>query len=687
MLNWISKKLLNKESKPSLTEEQSAIVHSNSDSLRVIAFAGAGKTSTLKAYAEARPESKIIYLAFNKSICAEAASKFPKNVTCITTHSLAYRSVGKNYRHKLQPNIRPHQAASILGFNPSNIVDLKQASLALKVLNHYLASPFLTTEEFRDNYRNLYDPISLEKLDGLWQGMIDPQKIEMPMLHDGYLKLYQTQRPKLNFDIILFDEAQDANPVTLELIKEQECRKIIVGDPHQQIYQFRKATNAMEDPMFQDTLYLTNSFRFGTVIANLANNLLKIKRESKVIHGKRIASSDDSYAFISRGNAAIFSKASELAKANENIYFVGGIEGYRFDLLMDIYNLKRGNFGLIKDTFLRNFKKYDSLCDYAESQNERDLLAWINLISHHSNWLDIPSELTEIRRLNSTEVPTAHKLTTAHKSKGLEFGTVEMAPDFLLPQFLDKPSSRVVYKEDELNICYVAITRAEKKLLVSKNLSEILRNTVSDFVQKNPDFIWDKQESKLPTSLKVDRLVEPQKTENATSGLIYIIKNQYGFYPIFKLKRFNSDGWFSVGQIPLACPHCENVNVEGYRKAYKTTKGIYYYWALLCTNCMHLFDPNSLDKVGLAILKKNSIPLNSSPVIKDVNQTDISSYRLATDADIKVGVWVIHFKFGKGQVKKTAGAGKDLIADIVFDKKVTKTLLVSHAKLRLNKLG
>ena len=124
--------------------------------------------------------------------------------------------------------------------------------------------------------------------------------------------------------------------------------------------------------------------------------------------------------------------------------------------------------------------------------------------------------------------------------------------------------------------------------------------------------------------------------------------------------------------------------MEGYRKAYKTTKGIYYYWALLCTNCKHLFEPNSLDKSALVILKKHAIPLNPSAVLEDVNQIDISSYRLATNADIKVGAQVIHFKFGKGQVKKIAGAGKDLIADIVFVKKGTKTLLISQAKLRLN---
>ena len=442
----------------------------------------------------------------------------------------------------------------------------------------------------------------------------------------------------------------------------------------------------MEDVMFQDTLYLTNSFRFGMNIANLANNLLKIKRESKIIHGKRTSPSDSSHAFISRGNAAIFTKASELAKAKKSIYFVGGIDGYRFDLLMDIYNLKQGNFGLIKDSFLKNFKKYDLLCDYAESQQERDLLAWINLIYYHQNWLNIPSELIEIKNLNTPEDPEALKLTTAHKSKGLEFGTVEMGPDFSLPQFIGKPSPKIIFKEEELNVCYVAITRAENKLLINKNLSEILTKTVNDYVHKNSDFIWDKQDVKVPDNIIINKPFEPPKVSVQTPQLISLIKNKYGFIPNFKLTRFNTDGWFSVGKIKLACPYCKGVDIDGFRKAYKTNQGIYHYWALLCTNCKHLFDPNSLDKKGSAVLKEHVIPLASSTDNQNntnINQIDISKYRIAISTDIKVGIYVIHLKFGKGQVRKIAGSGKDLIADIEFDKKVVKTLLISHAKLRI----
>lgn len=67
-----------------LTEQQLAVVSSGSKALKVVAFAGAGKTSTLRAYAQARPEQRILYLAFNRAIAREATGRFTSNVTSIS---------------------------------------------------------------------------------------------------------------------------------------------------------------------------------------------------------------------------------------------------------------------------------------------------------------------------------------------------------------------------------------------------------------------------------------------------------------------------------------------------------------------------------------------------------------------------------------------------------------------------
>lgn len=78
----------------------------------------------------------------------------------------------------------------------------------------------------------------------------------------GYLKLFQLSGENFAssrcWDVVLIDETQDLSPAIVDLVKKAtSCAKIIVGDPNQQIYSFRGATNAM--PMFKAdrTLYLT----------------------------------------------------------------------------------------------------------------------------------------------------------------------------------------------------------------------------------------------------------------------------------------------------------------------------------------------------------------------------------------------------------------------------------------------
>ena len=65
-------------------------------------------------------------------------------------------------------------------------------------------------------------------------------------------------------DVLLVDEAQDTNPAMLDVfLRQKKTTKIIVGDPHQQIYAFRGAVNALDLVRPDVTYHLTQSFRFG----------------------------------------------------------------------------------------------------------------------------------------------------------------------------------------------------------------------------------------------------------------------------------------------------------------------------------------------------------------------------------------------------------------------------------------
>ncbi|MGO9014691.1 MAG: DEAD/DEAH box helicase family protein [Dissulfurispiraceae bacterium] len=69
-----------------LTLQQRGIIDSvgKDNRIKINAFAGTGKTSTLIEIARAYPGIKFLYLAFNKSIADEAKKKFPRNVDVMT---------------------------------------------------------------------------------------------------------------------------------------------------------------------------------------------------------------------------------------------------------------------------------------------------------------------------------------------------------------------------------------------------------------------------------------------------------------------------------------------------------------------------------------------------------------------------------------------------------------------------
>ena len=47
--------------------------------------------------------------------------------------------------------------------------------------------------------------------------------------------------------MLLIDEGQDMNPPMLDIFLKQKTPKIVVGDPHQQIYMFRGAVDALKE--------------------------------------------------------------------------------------------------------------------------------------------------------------------------------------------------------------------------------------------------------------------------------------------------------------------------------------------------------------------------------------------------------------------------------------------------------
>ena len=111
------------------------------ENLKISAFAGAGKTSTLKMISRSREQSGL-YLAFNKKIADEAKAGFPGHVECRTTHSVAFRAVKERFSSitKLTHSIYPRQLSALRQykkqlFSPSFALDETQlAYIVLKTV-------------------------------------------------------------------------------------------------------------------------------------------------------------------------------------------------------------------------------------------------------------------------------------------------------------------------------------------------------------------------------------------------------------------------------------------------------------------------------------------------------------------------------------------------------------------------
>ncbi len=340
------------------TPEQQAVIDydlKSGSALKVIAFAGAGKTSTLNEYAKARPMDQFLYCAFNKTTQVEAESKFPANVMSRTIHSLAYQAVGRKFAN--------------LGNLPFFLitkmfsVDVYRATLISRSLDNWFNSADDHIDEKHvppdslGRFEKGFEPKIVEAAERLWDAMQQGDE-KVPMTHSGYLKLYQLSKPILAFDTILLDEAQDTNPVTFDILRRQReegTRLLLVGDPYQQIYSWRGAQDAME--MIEcPTLYITQSFRFGPKVASVANKLLSTFFDNQVpLRGFDIEDAivedhrSSKETIIHRTNQALFRSAATYANIDRPLSVVGGVGFEQFmDKLLDVYHLYSGKRHLIK---------------------------------------------------------------------------------------------------------------------------------------------------------------------------------------------------------------------------------------------------------------------------------------------------------------------------------------------------
>lgn len=493
------------------TRQQQAILDAvrTGQDVTVRALAGTGKTTTLVMLAETllveRPDAKIVYLAFNKSVQVEAAGKFPSNVEARTADSVAWK-------HPANALLitRSHQSSTLTPdylIREFGIKDIEQGSggrkwmvagaakvlrLARKTVDNFcitadteITERHLARLDKKDErHSHRLNPAVLALAKRIWFDILDPEGI-FPVTNSHVTKNWALQHPDLSVegsglsrpvDVIFFDEAQDVNEVLGDVVARQTIQKIVVGDGNQAIYGWRGAVDYLDKVDADHDLPLTTSFRFGPEIAAVGNMFLSRLGSPWTVEGAGAAGTVNWVApeetiapdaIIARTNAGAIRAIMEQMANGRTVKVQARYADELKRLIATAEWLMSG--GAWKDRpkqtheDLVEFKNWREVAEAAGSDE-----------GHYAKVRMLHKLVTEngIPRLRGVIDATVTSenaefdvaVMTAHAAKGLEWDSVAIYDDFWKPVF--KRDGKFYLISEEARLAYVAVTRARRRLTV-----------------------------------------------------------------------------------------------------------------------------------------------------------------------------------------------------------------------------
>ena len=490
-----------------LTGEQDEIVGASHTEHRLLVEAGAGtgKTTTMVGIAHSRPKTRGLLTTFT-SLMSKATNPRLAGTECKakTLHSLAYNSeVGEPFRrHKgkrlasmlparlaaaeagldrglLQVgeiDLSPYDTGDILKewvarFCQSADPELSRSHFPRATLMEALRNEFAKkAAENKAWWDSVVDAVSRDLFKAavrLWR-LMSASESDFLSSHDVYLKLYALSNPRIEFDYMILDEAQDANPVMLQILDmaaTQGVQTILVGDSHQQMYSWRGAVDAMRQAQATRRLQLTQSFRFGPEVADVANTVLgsMIGTDFRI---RGVGGPSEVVGTMPRPNAVVCRTNATAIDAALRCR----ADGMRAGLCMEGEAIQKEIDALeeLRQTGrckLRRFSKFGSygeLMHAVESGDAPDIKVLVELIQKIGP-LEAKQAISEIavgkdqKKIESAGVDTLY--LTGHAAKGLEFDSVLLGDDFK-----GRTKDGEWPAREECNILYVAVTRARNAL-------------------------------------------------------------------------------------------------------------------------------------------------------------------------------------------------------------------------------
>lgn len=450
------------------------------------AVAGSGKSTTIiEGMSRIPAGASSIFLAFNKSIADELKNK---GVNARTFHSLTYspvlrsrqlNTVDSNKLRRVMDTEFPGDIRRIYGTFASKLVGLARqvgvGCLVRDVPAVWQDLVDLHDLEIESDEGNLYTGMQVaQDLLGFSNRarMVDFDDLLYFAVLDGITL------PK--FDYVFVDEAQDTNAIQraiLRKIMKPTTRIIAVGDPAQAIYGFRGADSNSLNLIAQEFncthLPLTVTYRCPTSVVEYAQQWVSHiqaapgAKEGSVQHletkwNPTMFKAGD--LVVSRTTKPLLALGYRMLKANIPVRIMGREIGQ--GLVRLVQKMKANDVDAMLTALdkweTREIEKAIAKQDDAKAERVSDQASAIRCIAD-----GMEEDVRTLDNLYSIigslfdDKGNATVLSTIHKAKGMEADRVWWLGRSKCPS---KWARQAWAKQQEGNLCYVAVTRAKSEL-------------------------------------------------------------------------------------------------------------------------------------------------------------------------------------------------------------------------------
>lgn len=462
-------------------------VANSNNNLAINAVAGSGKTTTIVEAAKRIPKNKeVLFLAFNKTIANELKERMfaYKNVNCCTLHAHGLSSLR---------DLRP-QVDKYFDYNFKNTCLMNSEVLSIDSENQYVIP-------FKNNCSKLYNlarinliesgnMFALSELCDMHQ--IEPIADEVRVVSDALKEAY-TFRTKIDFtdmlilplqnkrmikqyDVVFIDECQDLSKAQRELMLasiKPNGKFIAVGDRQQAINGFCGASCDSFDLIANldntDELPLSVNYRCGKNIITLAQSIVpQITAFENSIEGEIFNQTDlkglqYGDMVLCRKSAPLVGLCLKMIANNMKAYVKGKDLGE--GLINLVKKMKAKNLNSLFDKLDSELIKMQNTCKGRNAESKiiafKDKIECLEIVAESVT--SIKELINKLDNIFADDNKNSVALSTVHKSKGLEADNVFIILPNKLP--LVWKNQQEWQFEQEMNLKYVAITRAKKKLV------------------------------------------------------------------------------------------------------------------------------------------------------------------------------------------------------------------------------